>query len=118
MSVKTIEAMVEWVEENIESDPTLEAMSFFVGYSPYYCSAKFHEYVGTSFKEYILKRKLALAALELKRTDIKIIDIAVKYGFSSQAAFTRAFVKAYGYTPFRFRKLSPEIRLYNKAHIV
>lgn len=104
MSVTTIETMVEWVDENIKENPTLEQMSDYVGYSSYYCSAKFHEYVGYTFKEYIVKRKLNMAALEVRNSKRKILDIAVDFGFSSQEAFTRAFAKAIGCTPSRYRK--------------
>lgn len=117
MSIITIESMVSWVEENLEECPTLEQMSDFVGYSPCYCSAKFHEYVGISFKDYILKRKLSLAAVALQKTNYRIIDIAIQYGFSSHEAFTRAFARAYGYTPFQYRKFLPEISIYDKAKI-
>ncbi|WP_066714490.1 helix-turn-helix domain-containing protein [Clostridium sp. Marseille-P299] len=106
MSVTTIETMVEWVEENIKDNPTLEQMSEFVGYSSYYCSSKFHEYVGSTFKEYIVKRKLCLAAHEIKQTKRRILDVAMDYGFSSQEAFTRAFVKTIGCTPSQYRKQS------------
>lgn len=117
MSVKTIVSMVNWVEENLEECPTLEEMSDFVGYSPCYCSAKFHEYVGVSFKDYIQKRQLSMAAIALQRTKHRIIDIAIQYGFSSHEAFTRAFVRAYGYTPFQYRKLLPEILTFDKVQI-
>ena len=117
MSVKTIKNMVNWVEENLEESPTLEEMSGFVGYSPCYCSTKFHEYVGVSFKDYIQKRQLSMAAMALQNTKYRIIDIAIQYGFSSHEAFTRAFVRAYGYTPFQYRKLLPEILTFDKAQI-
>ncbi len=104
MSVTTIETMVEWVEDNIKENPTLEQMSEYVGYSSYYCSSKFHEYVGFTFKEYIVKRKLSLAALEIKQTKRRLLDVAMDYGFSSQEAFTRAFVKTIGCTPSQYRK--------------
>lgn len=114
LSLKTIEDMVDWVEINLSQNPTLEDMSHFVGYSAFYCSAKFHEVVGISFKEYLLKRKLARAALELQVSKDRIIDIAVKYGFSSNEAFTRAFYRNFGYTPCQYRKQLPLIPLYEK----
>lgn len=118
MSVKTVEDMVEWVEENIENEPTLERMADYIGYSKFYCSSKFHEYVGISYKEYVLKRKLSLAAFSLLETDERLIDIAIRYGFSSNEAFTRAFQKNYGYSPSRFRVDKPSISLHPKASIV
>lgn len=110
--------MVNWVEENIKRNPTLEEMSEQVGYSPFYCSSKFHEYVGVTFKKYVAKRKLSLAALEIQTTNRNLIDIAIDFGFSSHEAFTRAFVNAYDYTPYQYRKLLPEIVFFNKAKTV
>lgn len=118
MSVKTIENMIDWVETNLKDEPTLDKMSDYVGYSSFYCSAKFHEVVGISFKEYVMRRKLTQAAIDLRETNYKIIDIAVKYGFSSNEAFTRAFHKKYGYSPSRFRKVLPQFTLYHKLIII
>lgn len=115
MSVKTIENMVDWVEDNLAEEPTLDKMSDFVGYSAFYCSAKFHEVVGVSFKEYVVRRKLTLAAVDLLESRCRIIDIAIKFGFSSHEAFTRAFVKYYGYTPMEYRKALPDISLFEKV---
>lgn len=118
MSVKTIENMIDWVETNLKDDPTLERMSEYVGYSSFYCSAKFHEVVGVSFQEYVIRRKLTLAALELRETNHKIIEIAVKYGFSSNEAFSRAFHKKHGYSPSQFRKVLPQLQMYDKSVIL
>lgn len=117
MSIKTIENMVEWIENNITRDVTLSEMSTYVGYSPYYCSAKFHEIVGISFKQYISKRRLSLAAAEIKTTKLRFLDIALKYGFSSQEAFTRAFVNAYGCTPNQYRKQQSTIKLFIRPNM-
>lgn len=108
MSVTTIEKMVEWVEDNIKGNPTLGEMSDYVGYSSFYCSIKFHEYVGVTFKQYVAKRRLTLAGTEIKNTNRRFLDIALDYGFSSQEAFTRAFANAYGCTPYQYRKQKPE----------
>lgn len=118
MSIRTIEIMLDWVEDNIEDAPTLDKMANYVGYSEFYCSAKFHECVGVSFKEYVLKRKLNLAAEMLLNSDVHIIEIAMKYGFSSHEAFTRAFKRIYGYAPNHYRLLKPEIPMFERLHVL
>lgn len=110
--------MVKWVEENIENEPTLERMAEDIGYSKFYCSAKFHEYVGISYKEYVLMRKLSLAADLLLETNDRLIDIAVRYGFSSHEAFSRAFRKRYGYAPSYFRENRPFVVRYEKLDTI
>ena len=58
-----------------------------------------------------------MVAVALQKTKYRIIDIAIQYGFSSHEAFTRAFVRVYGYTPFQYHKLLPEILIFDKAQI-
>ena len=111
MSLQTIESMLNWIEENITGNPTLAEMSEHVGYSPFYCSAKFHESVGMTFKKYLSQRRMSLAALEVKNTQVRFLDIALKYGFSSQEAFTRAFAAAYGCTPNGYRRQLAEHKM-------
>lgn len=96
--------MIDWLEANITENPTLLEMSSQIGYSPYYCSVQFHKLCGTTMKNYVSGRRLALAAVELRDTDNRIIDIAIKYGFSSQEALTRAFRGLFGCTPAAYRR--------------
>ncbi len=118
MSVNTVQKMIAWIEDNIQDNPTLTEMSRFVGYSEYYCSSKFREYTGVTFKEYVLKRKLALASCELLETNFRVIDIAMNYGFSSNESFTRAFVREYGCSPSRFRALKPNVKYYERKQTI
>ena len=99
-----IQKMIDWIEENIRENPSLTQMSEQIGYSPYYCSRHFHKITGMTIKSYVSGRRLALAALALRDTDERIIDIAVKYGYSSQEALTRAFSAAFGCAPASYRR--------------
>tara|TARA_Y100001933_G_C18978139_1_gene555496 strand:- start:69 stop:395 length:327 start_codon:yes stop_codon:yes gene_type:complete len=73
MSIQTIETMVTWLESNMTENPCLADMSKFVGYSPYYCSSKFHETLGIPFKTYLKRRKLCLTAQDLKKTKKELL---------------------------------------------
>ncbi len=101
---EAVQKMIDWIEANITEEPTLLRMSEHIGYSPYYCSVQFHRVCGITLKKYTAGRRLALAAIELRDTDCRIIDIAVKYGFSSQEALTRAFGNMFDCTPAAYRK--------------
>ncbi len=54
---------------------------------------------GMGIYEYVRKRKLTLAGHELKKNNISVLDAALKYGFQSHSAFTRAFKEHHGITP-------------------
>lgn len=57
--------------------------------------------------EYVRCRKMTLAALDLKQSDIKIIDLAAKYGYDSPESFARAFRAFHGVAPSKARKGGP-----------
>ena len=96
--------IINWIEDHLTENPSLLEMADQIGYSPYYCSNRFHDIVGMTIKSYISGRRLAKATLEIRDTNERILDIAIKYGYSSQEALTRAFVNAYGCTPAAYRK--------------
>lgn len=104
MSQKTVETMKQWIADNITKEIRLGGMADYVGYSPYYCSVKFHEAVGMTYRQYHTQLKLERAKKELENRQEKMIDIAVKYGFHSHEAFSRAFRKTYGMAPSRYRR--------------
>jgi hypothetical protein len=54
--------------------------------------------------DYIRSRKLAFALIEVRDTKARFLDIALKHGFASHEAFTRAFKTAYGTSPKDYRK--------------
>ena len=77
---------------------------------------RFFSYMtGMTLSEYIRRRKLSLAADELRNGNPKVIDVAVKYGWESADAFTKAFVRQHGITPTRARKPDIGIKIYPPA---
>ncbi|WP_040952234.1 AraC family transcriptional regulator [Gorillibacterium massiliense] len=112
-----VQLMIDWVDDNLTSTPSLLNMSMQLGYSPYYCTKQFHALTGMTLRDYVWTRRISRAALELRDTDARVLDIAVKYGFSSQEAFTRAFVKAFQVTPHAYRKAPRPIPLAIRAEV-
>ncbi len=108
---KALQQMIDYLEEHLTEQPTLEEMARHIGYSPYYCSSRFHEKVGMSIRSYLAGRRLCRAALEIRDTNVRILDIALKYGYSSQEALNRAFMRAFGLTPYSYRKNPQPIAL-------
>ncbi|MCD2348063.1 helix-turn-helix domain-containing protein [Clostridium guangxiense] len=114
----SIQKIIDWIEINIENKPSLLEMSQKIGYSPYYCSYLFHQITGITLKSYIAGRRLCHATLELRDTNVRILDIALKYGYSSQEALTRALVNAYGLTPLTYRKSPKPVQLSIKQDVL
>ena len=92
------------IRQHADEAMTLHALAKKLGYSEFHVSRKFKEISGMQFREYLRQRKLAFALKEVRDTEEGILDIAVRYGFSSHEAFTRAFKESYGITPSEYRK--------------
>ncbi len=68
------------------------------------------ETTGLSWREYILDCRLKKSIELLATTDIQILDVALKCDFNSIAYFHRAFLKKYGHTPGKMRKILQQNR--------
>lgn len=99
-----VQRILDLIDDNIEESLTLLEISERIGYSPYYCSRQFHEKTGMTIKEYTARRKLCFAAIDLRDTKERILDVALKYGFLSQESFTRAFKENFEVTPAFYRR--------------
>lgn len=98
---KDMERCIEYIEQNIKENLTAEEIAAETGYSLYHFSRVFSLCKQMSVMEYVRSRKLSLAAVELF-SGKRIIDIALEYGFETQSGFTKAFRKAFGYSPSQY----------------
>lgn len=101
---ESISRAIEYIENNLTNDITIEDISNYSYISPFYFQKGFAIICGYSISEYIRNRKLSLAGYELLNTNNKIIDIALKYGYDSPDSFTKAFTRFHGCTPTAVRK--------------
>lgn len=72
--------------------------------SPFYFQRVFTRLVGMPVGEYVRLRRLARSCEALTDTQMHILDIALQFGFSDHANYTRAFRDAYGLTPQEYRQ--------------
>ncbi|MGE4541948.1 MAG: effector binding domain-containing protein [Bacteroidales bacterium] len=101
---ESISKAVQYIEDNITESISVDAVARYVGISPFYFQKGFSMLCGLSVMEYIRSRRLALAAGELSTSDIKVIDVAMKYGYDSPDSFTKAFTRFHGITPSMVKK--------------
>ena len=98
---KDIEKCINFIEDNIKENITIEEIANQSGYSLYHFCRVFSLCRGMSVMEYIRKRRLSLAAAELLKGR-KVIDVALDYRFETPSGFTRAFRKEFGYSPTQY----------------
>ena len=114
---KTISEITEYIEQHIRSRLTLECIAEYSAFSKYHLHRVFRAITGTSLMEYVRARQLAHTLKELLTTDLRMIDIAMEFGFSHEQSFTRAFKKTFGITPSEYRKTKPEIEITDKIDL-
>ncbi|MFA9557746.1 helix-turn-helix domain-containing protein [Evansella sp. AB-rgal1] len=107
--LKGMNDALHYIEENLDNTIDLHEVAKIAFCSEYHFKRLFSLLSGITISEYIRRRRLTLAALELKNNQMKVIDIALKYGYKSPDAFSRAFQSFHGVTPSIAR--SPEQNL-------
>lgn len=88
---------VEYLEEHLE-EPDLREAAKIACCSPYHFQRMFSLLSGAPLSEYIRRRRMSRAAADLQDGE-KIVDVALKYGYSSPTAFNRAFQAVHGLPP-------------------
>ena len=111
-----VQRVIDFVERNIDGDLSLERVAKRLGYSRWWCTRQFTKVCGLPLRSYIRARRLSLAAVELRDSRRGILEVALRHGFSSQEAFTRAFRAHWGIAPGEWRKRRQPITLTLPAH--
>ncbi len=92
-----------FIEDNLTIDIKIQDIVNEVGFSQFHFMRVFRTISGHTINKYIKRRKMTEAARYLLESDMRIIDIAVMFGYNSQEAFTRAFKEVYNVTPNIYR---------------
>lgn len=108
--VEDIQNALEYIEQNLTEEISVKDVAGMACISEFHFQRIFHALCGCSVGEYIRNRRLAAAGRELSGGDVKIIDIAFKYGYGSPDSFTRAFTKFHGITPSAAREKEVNLR--------
>lgn len=102
-SLKAMNDALKYIEENLDCEIDLKEAARLAFCSEYHFQRMFSFLAGMTISEYIRRRRLTLAAFELYNSTVRIIDLAVKYGYSSPDSFSRAFQALHGITPSEAR---------------
>ncbi|GKU24219.1 AraC family transcriptional regulator [Clostridium folliculivorans] len=111
-SLKRMNEALSYIEENLTEDIDIKEVAKLALCSEYHFQRMFSFLAGISLSEYIRRRRLTLAAFELNNSNVRVIDIAIKYGYSSPDSFTRAFQNLHGITPSEARLKGQSLKAY------
>ena len=97
--VERLNQSMNYIEEHLTDEIDYEQLGRIACCSSYHFQRMFTYMAGVPLSEYIRRRKMSLAAVDLQGGNMKIIDVAGKYGYSSPTAFNRAFQTVHGIAP-------------------
>lgn len=97
--LKRMNDALEYLEENLDGEIEYAVAARKACCSLYHFQRIFSYMAEMPLSEYIRRRRLTQAAFDLQSSGEKVIDVALKYGYDSPTAFTRAFQNLHGVTP-------------------
>lgn len=101
--VERLNQAMEYIEEHLTEEIDYEQLGRVACCSAYHFQRMFAYMAGVPLAEYIRRRRMSLAAVDLQSGDARIVEIAQKYGYSSPTAFNRAFQSVHGAAPSAVR---------------
>lgn len=103
--------VLKYIHEHILENLSMNEVARQFGYSKWHFCAKFREYTGRTFVEYVRHYRIQLAALEILQGR-KITDVAMDHGYDTVGGFNKSFLTVYGCVPSEYKNHARACQLY------
>jgi len=114
---EVIQKAINFCEENLTGEITVEELAAQSGYSVYHFCRMFQQAVGCGPMEYLRKRRLSEAAVAIADSRDYIKDVGFDWGFNSHENFVRAFRAQFGVSPSQFRQTQSSLNLVHPVRL-
>jgi YesN/AraC family two-component response regulator len=91
--------VVNYIDEHYSEDLCIKQLSYLVGLSPNYLSAKFKSEKGKRFIDYLTEKRIEKSCFLLKNSNLFVHEIAKEVGFRDVKHFSKLFKDAMGCNP-------------------
>lgn len=115
--VETLNRAIDYIEDNLLDDISLSEIASHAYISNAHLQRGFSALAGLTIGEYVRNRRLSLAGLELTHKNVRVIDIAMKYGYETSESFSKAFNRFHGFAPSMARQNSADLKSYSRLFI-
>ncbi len=110
--IEGLNKAISYIEEHLTEEISYDELARIACCSAYHFQRMFAYMAGVPLSEYIRRRRMSLAAADLQSGEGKIIDIGMKYGYTSPTAFNRAFQSVHGMAPSMAKKGGSPMKAY------
>jgi len=111
--VERLNQSMNYIEEHLADEIDYEQLARIACCSAYHYQRMFTYMAGITLAEYIRRRRMSLAAVDLQGGSMKILDVAEKYGYRSPTAFNRAFQAFHGIAPSSVKNEGVPVKSYS-----
>ena len=109
--VDGLNSTIAYIEEHLTGDVDCGALARLAHCSAYHYQRMFAYMAGVPLSEYIRRRRMSRAAVDLQAGE-RVVDVALKYGYQSPTAFNRAFQSVHGLAPSAVREEGAAVKSY------
>lgn len=100
--------ILQYIELHLEDDLSIKQLADVAGYSEYYFIRLFKSYTNQTVMEYICRRRLIRSCDDIL-SGMRLIDVAMKYGWKSHSAFSKSFNREIGFSPSLLRTMKTQL---------
>jgi len=112
---ESINKAIQYIENNLSEELSLDEVSEVVAYSPYHFSRLFKQFTGENIMSMIKRLRLAQSTRELLHKDSSITEIGLNVGYETSSSFNKAFKQVFGYSPSVYKKeLEENLKRYKR----
>lgn len=110
--IERLNRVMGYIEEHLCDKFEIEEAARIACCSTYHFQRMFAYMAGVPLSEYVRRRRMTLAAVDLQSGGEKVVDVALKYGYESPTAFTRAFKSVHGIAPSEAKESGARLKAF------
>ncbi len=115
--ISGMQRALDYIEDHLTEEINYAEVARQCFSSEYHFQRVFSILCGYTLGEYIRNRRLTLAGAELQAENVKVIDVAMKYGYESPDSFSKAFQKFHGILPSQARSERAMLKSFSRLSI-
>ena len=115
--VMGIQNAINYIEEHLTEEIDYEEVAAQSFSSSFHFQRVFSILCGFTLGEYIRNRRLSQAGADLTAQNVKVIDVALKYGYESPDSFAKAFQKFHGVTPSEAKRDGCKLKSFSRLNL-
>lgn len=107
-----LNSVIDYLETHLDSEINYNELARRAGVNINTLQRIFPLLTDVTITDYLRRRRLTLAGRDLVQSNLRIIDLAEKYGYGSVASFSRAFNKFHGIKPSAVKRQASSLSFY------